>query len=218
VGCAPVNSKDKTHVETILAALGANALVVAALAYLVKSFVGARLEKDAIEFKGALQRKASEEIDRYRAQLEKDRIRLQISYGGIFERQADAILVLYEAVIALERGATEAMHLGGNTRERRTKFEDPLWNLRKVFVDKKILLPINVENALEAFLGRLPRAVRTYISADSRDFSTMSTAEMDKLFEQQDRAMEIVETEVPELRGKLISEMRKVIGVAASEF
>jgi hypothetical protein len=143
---------------------------------------------------------------------------MQISYGGIFERQADAILALYSAVVALERGASEAIHLGGNTHERRTKFEGPLWDLRKTIIDKQILLPPEVDKAMAAFLTRLPRAVRTYISAESRDLSRLSPAEMDKLFEQQDKAMEIIEKEVPELRGKLVGEMRKVIGVVASEF
>lgn len=204
--------------ETLLAALGANALILGALTYLVKVFIGSRLEKDVIEFKSTIERKASEEMERYRAQLEKDRLRMQISYGGIFERQADAILALYGAVVALERGAGEAIHLGGNPQERRSKFENPLWELRKTIIDKQILLPPAVDKAMEAFLARLPHAVRTYLSAESRDFSRLSPEQMDRVFEQQDRAIEVIEKEVPELRGTLVAEMRKVIGVVASEF
>jgi hypothetical protein len=204
--------------ETVIAALGANALVLGALAYLIKTLIGARLEKDLAEFKSSVERKATEEIERFRAQLEKDRLRMQISYGGIFERQADAILALYGSLVALERGASEAIHLGGNSQERRRKFELPLWELHKTIVDKQILLPPEVDNAMEAFLKKLPRAVRTYLSTESRDFSRLSPAEMDKLFEQQDKAMEIIEKEIPELRGQLVAEMRKVIGVVASEF
>ncbi len=204
--------------ETVLAALGANALVLGALAYLFKTLIGARFEKDLAEFKSNVERKASGEMERFRAQLEKDRLRMQISYGGIFERQADAILALYGSVVALERGASEAIHFGGNTQERRTKFENPLWELRKTIIDKQILLPPEVDKAMEAFLGRLPRAVRTYISAESRDLTRLSPVEMEKLFEQQEKAMDIIEKEVPELRGKLVAEMRKVIGVVASEF
>ncbi len=204
--------------ETVLAALGANALVLGALAYLVKSLIGSRLEKDRVEFKSFIERKASEEIERYRAQLEKHRLRMQISYGGIFERQAEAILSLYSAVVALELGASEAIHLGGTNQERRAKFEVPLRDLRKTIVDKQILLLPEVDKAMEAFLARLPRAVSTYISAESRDFSGLSTQEIDKLFEKQDMAMEIIEKVIPELRGKLVAEMRKVIGVVASDF
>lgn len=204
--------------ETVIAALGANALVLGALAYLIKALIGARLEKDLTEFKNNIERKATQEMERFRAQLEKDRLRMQISYGGIFERQADAILALYGSLVVLERGASEAIHLGGNSQERRTKFELPLWELHKTIVDKQILLPPEVDNAMEQFLKRLPRAVRTYISAESRDFSKLSPSEMDKLFEQQDKAMQIIEKEIPELRGQLVAEMRKVIGVVASEF
>lgn len=204
--------------ETVLAALGANALVLGALAYLIKALIGARLEKDLAEFKSSVERKASEEMERFRAQLEKDRLRMQISYGGIFERQADAILALYGSLVALERGASDAIHLGGDRQERRKKFEIPLWELHKTIIDKQILLPPEVDKAMEAFLNKLPRAVRTYISVESRDLSRLSPTEMDKLFEQQDKAMEVIEKEIPELRGQLVAEMRRVIGVVASEF
>jgi hypothetical protein len=202
----------------VLAALGANALVLAALAYLVKTLIGSRLQKELLEFKSAIERKASEEVEGFRSQLEKDRLRMQISYGGIFERQANAILDLYGALVALERGANEAIHLGGSAHERRMKLERPLNDLRRTIVDKQILLPPEVDVAMEAFLGRLPRAVRTYISADARDFSRISPQEMDSVFSQQDRAMEILEKEIPELRAKLVAELRKVIGVVAGEF
>jgi hypothetical protein len=204
--------------ETVIAALGANALVLGALAYLIKTLIGARLEKDLTEFKNSVERKATQEMERFRAQLEKDRLRMQISYGGIFERQADAILALYGSLVALERGASEAIHLVGNSQERRAKFELPLWDLHKTIIDKQILLPPEVDSAMEEFLNRLPRAVRTYISAESRDYSRLPTAEMNKLFEQQDKALQIIEKEIPELRGQLVAEMRKVIGVVASEF
>lgn len=205
--------------EDLLAALGANALILGALTYLVKSFIGLRLEKDVIEFKSDIKRKASEEMERFRAQLEKDRLRIQISYGGIFERQADAILELYGAVVALERGVNEAIKLGvGNIQERRMKLENPLQELNKTFIDKQILLPPVVENAIMAFLAKLPSATLTYILEDTRDFSSLSAFQADKAVERQQKALEIILKEVPQLRGTLIAEMRKVIGVVASEF
>lgn len=204
--------------EMVLTALGTNAIVLAALAYLIKTLINSRLQKDVLEFKNALERKAAEEMERFRSQIEKDRMRMQISYGGIFERQANAILELYGAVVALERGAGQAIHLGGSTQERRNNFEGPLHNLRLTILDKQILLPPEVNTAMEAFLGKLPKAVRTYISADSRDFSRLSPQETDAMFARQDKALEIIEKEVPELRERLVAEMRKVIGVVASEF
>ena len=118
----------------------------------------------------------------------------------------------------MERGAGEAIHLGGTAHERRANFDRPLNDLRRTILERQILLPPEVDKAMGAFLGKLPRAVRTYISADSRDFSRLSPQEMDKVFEQQDNAMEIIEKEVPALRERLVAEMRRVIGVVASEF
>jgi hypothetical protein len=204
--------------ETILAALGANAIVLGALAYLLKTIIGTQLQKEVLEFKNAIERKASEEIEQFRSQLEKDRLRMQISYGGIFERQANAIIELYGAIISLERSVSEAIHSGGKAQARRDKFEQSLWELRRTIIEKQILLPPDVDAVMGEFLAKLPRAVRTYISTETRDLSRLSSQEMDKIFERQDKALEIIEKEVPELRTKLVAEMRRVIGVIASEF
>lgn len=203
----------------LLAALGTNALILGALAYLGKSFIGLLLEKDIIEFKSTIERKASEEMERFRVHLEKDRLRMQISYGGIFERQADAILELYGAVVALERGVNEAINLsGGNIQERRMKLESPLQELNKTFIDKQILLPPVVDNAIMAFLAKLPSATLTYILEDTRNFSSLSPSQVDNALERQEKALKTILEEVPQLRSTLIAEMRKVIGVVASEF
>lgn len=204
--------------EMILATLGANAIVLGALTYLIKTLLDSRLQKEFLEFKNNIERKAADEMERFRSQLEKDRLRMQISYGGIFERQAEAILQLYEAIVNLERGVGEAIHLGGTANERRENFEKPLSNLRRTMIERQILLPPKVDAVMQEFLAKLPRAVRTYISAETRDFSRLSSEEMDKVFEKQDKALEIIENEVPALRNRLVAEMRRVIGVVASEF
>lgn len=109
-------------IENFIVALGANALVLGALAYLVRSLIGHRLEKDISEFKRTLELAAQREIEAYKSQLEKDRLRLQISYGGIFEKQASAILDLYKGVVTLERAAFAAIHHGGSLSDRQTAF------------------------------------------------------------------------------------------------
>jgi hypothetical protein len=204
--------------ETFLATLTANAIIVGALAYLVKTLLGQRLEKDLLTFRADIERKASEEIERFRAQLEKDRLRLRISYGGIFERQAEAIIELHDAVLNVERGASAAVHSGDGFRERREHLEKPISELRDTLLRRRILFPPELDEAMDAFLKRLPHAVRTYVSADSRDFTRMSPEEMESVFSRQDRALEVLEDEVPALREQIVTQMRKTIGTVASEF
>lgn len=109
----------------LVATLAANGLVFAVLTYLVKSLLGNRFEKDIIEFKATLEGKVSENIEGFRHSMEKERVKLQISYGSIFEKQANAILELYSAVLALERGANEAINLGGEFEQRHLRFIEP---------------------------------------------------------------------------------------------
>ena len=49
-------------------------------------------------FKSKLAQDAAESISSYQSDLEKERIRLQISYGGIFEKQASVIVELFRLV------------------------------------------------------------------------------------------------------------------------
>jgi hypothetical protein len=201
--------------EAFFTALAANGLVLAALAYLLKVLIGAQLQKSTIEFQKNLEHRVSEELEQYRHDLEKERVRLQISYGGIFERQANAIISVYEAIIELETGIFKAVHEGGDVPERREAFRRPWAELRQIHQKNRILLPPEIDTAMDSFLDRVFRGVFGYLQVESRDLSRLSDKQIDQLFERQDRAIEVVEKEVPALREQLITSMRGVIGVVA---
>lgn len=204
-------------IESIIAALGANALVLWALAYLVRSLMGHRLDKDISEFKRTLELTAQREIEAFKAQLEKDRLRLQISYSGIFEKQAGAILDLYRNVLALERAASEAVHTGGPIPQRKTAFQDAWVNIRKSYQDDRILLPPHIDEMVGQFMDRMLRSVFEVANVESRDFSRVTEDEFKKLSDRQDKAYAIIESELPALREKLIVSMRQTVGVVSQD-
>ncbi|MDP1610892.1 MAG: hypothetical protein Q8M11_07515 [Sulfuritalea sp.] len=204
-------------IEQLLLALGANALIVGALAFLIRSLVGHRLEKDIAEFKRDIERTAQREIETYRAQLEKDRLRLQISYGGIFEKQANAILDIYRSVVALERAASDAVHSGGNLSERQAGFHQSWAAVRNSFLDNRILLPRETDEMLSKFIDRMSRSVFEVTRIEKRDLSRVTDDEFRRLTDRQEKAYEIIESELPELRERLIKSMRLTVGVVASD-
>ena len=203
--------------ETIITALGANALVIAALAYLMRSLIGHRLEKDISEFKRTLELTAQREIEAFKAQLEKDRLRLQISYGGIFEKQAGAILELYRNVLALERAASKAVNSGEPIPQRKTAFRDALSKIRRSYHEDRILLPQHIDEMVGHFMDRMFRSVLEVANLESRDFSRVTEEEFKKLSEREDKAYEIVESELPTLRENLIVSMRRTVGVVGQD-
>ena len=160
--------------ETVLAALAANALVLAVLAYLTKSLLGNLLQKDLTEFKNSLERKSAQEIEAYRAQLEKDRLRLQISYGGIFEKQAEAILALHDAILALESTTSQTIHFGGEAAARKETFIRAWRELLRVHEKKRILLPPAVDDAISSSRNRL--TWRTLRAGSDRPFLPASSS------------------------------------------
>jgi len=88
--------------NVLLTALGANALVLVVLGFLFKSIITHFLNKDVATFKSTLQLDVTHQIAKYKSELEIERTRLQISYGGIFSKQADVLIKLYELLLELE--------------------------------------------------------------------------------------------------------------------
>lgn len=194
-------------------ALGSNALIIGCLAFLAKTIVKHLLDKDLRRFQDNIEQKASREIESFKSNLEIERIRLQISYGGIFEKQADAILETYHSVRDIERAASDVIHLGGSAAERRHEFGKAFSDVRQKYLKNRILLPEDIDESLSHFMDRIFRSVLDYTSASEIRIQRMNDEELDKFFSKQEKAADIVYSEIPPIREKLIARMRETIGV-----
>ena len=166
--------------EAVLAAIAANAVMLGVLGFLFKSLIGNLLEKDLSKFKQSLEDRAFREIEAYKAELDKERLRLQISYGGIFEKQANAILELYRGVVALERAASDAIHFGGSTTERRDAFRQSWAAIRNFYGEHRILLPQEIDNALRRFIDDMFRNVLACTRLEERSLQRVSDEEFQR--------------------------------------
>jgi len=201
--------------ESVVAALCANALVLAALTYLVKSIMTHRLNKDLLEFKRTLESSAQREIEAYKAGLEKERLRLQISYGGIFEKQAETVLTLYKNILSLERSASAAVNSFEPVAERKQAFHHAWNEIYDSYDEHRILLPQKIDEMLSHFIVRMRRSVFEVANVDARDLTRVTEDEYKRLMDRQDKAYEIIESELPALKEKLIENMRDTVGVAS---
>lgn len=204
--------------QSILLALGGNAALLVVLGWLARSLGSQLLARDIEKFKSNIELTAAREIETYKAQLEKDRLRLQISYGGIFEKQANAILDLYKIVLTLESAASDAVsNLSEPPQEWQFAFRQAWSAIRTSYQQSRILLPQEIDEMLGNFINQMFRGVFEYMRMEARDLRRVTDDEFQRLSDRQEAALEIIETELPALRETLLSSMRRTMGVASSE-
>lgn len=199
--------------EVIAVAAVSNALVIGGIAFLAKGLVNNLLKKDIGKFQDELSRKASREIESFKSELEIERVRLQISYGGIFEKQAEAILDLYKSVLDIEDAATNVIHSAVPAAQKREGFAEIFSEVRDKYLRNRILLSEDIDNDISDFVDKIFSSVFKYTSADDRLMQRMNDEQLQKFFDKQEEAAKIVIMEIPKIRDKLVNRMRYTLGV-----
>lgn len=140
------------EITTFLTALAANTIVLGVVGFLSKSIVVHLLNKDVELFKSKLQADASKQIEEFKSTLEIERARLQISYGGIFTKQADVLMKLYELLLNLEAEVNSGI-VGAAAW---SKYQEKLDTYRTYYHENRALIPEELDAlALEAMkVGR----------------------------------------------------------------
>ena len=109
--------------QIVIAAVVSNAVALAALGFLFKSLIGHFLDKD---------------INSYKSKLDAENLKLQIAYGGIFEKQANAILELYSKLLSLEFGASSG-NLG--TPEQWNAYQNSIQSAASFYHEQRVMFP-----------------------------------------------------------------------------
>lgn len=201
-------------IEIIFGAIAANAIVIAVLGFLARTIIKHFLSKDIERFKSNLESEAKSEIESYRSNLEKERIRLQISYSGIFEKQASVIIEMYKLILDFENKIWSVMTPMADRNELYGAFIESYRALLNYYEINRILLPKTLEDDFENFLKKMYLAVNKHKRAEdqlNRGYM-LQEADFDKLFQQQDQANEIID-KLPAYRRDLTDKLRSLIGV-----
>ena len=85
--------------QTVLLALGGNAVLLAVLGWLSKSFVNQLLTKDIEVFKSRLEMKSEAEIQKIKYHLEKSTIEHQQKISRLYEKRSEVIAETYGALV-----------------------------------------------------------------------------------------------------------------------
>ena len=201
------------YVDSIWGVVGIGSMVIAALTYLIKSLTVHLLNKDIEKYKLQIQSEANLAIAKYQSELEKNRIRLQISYGGIFEKQADSILNLYRFLDVFDKSIGNAIHPSGDREAAWDEFLQSWRDLVNYLDECSILLPESVDNLFQEFHKEIFHGVAGYRRAENYlTRATITSDQIEGMLNKQSKILVDLD-EVPQLKVELKRELRKLIGV-----
>ena len=189
-------------------------LAVAAITYLAKRTIDHVFLRGVERHKADLQREVAESMSEFRAGLEKEQIRLQIAYGGIYEKQADAILELYKLLTQFERLMYVAAHPGDDSVSY-TEFINVWESLMRAYDERQILLTESVDEKVGDIAKAIFTAVHDVRRVEDRIAKVghaLSQEQFDRLYRNQDEAYEIL-NRIPDVKKELKGQMRQLLGV-----
>ena len=200
--------------EEVIKAIVENTLALGILAFLCKSIIKHWLDKDVKDFKNKIELEAKQTLSQYQSELEKERIRLQIQYGGIFEKQAEAILEFYKLIVVFQKTINDAMFRSDHD-ESYEDFLEKWRELIKYYDDHQILLPESIEKIFGDFHRTAFFSATDYRRAEYRiNRQHITDKQLDRMFAKQDKALADIE-QIPKLQDELKKCLRHAIGTVS---
>jgi hypothetical protein len=179
----------KIIMSALGATSGASLILFGMSSWLGKIWANRILEKDRKKYTKELEQLKTnnqQTIDKFRAKLEATNLKLTIAYGGIFEKQVNAILELYSKLLELETGANEN-HL--REPEEWNAYRDLVNRAFTFYHEQRVLIPESLDDKIldtikraqdvlaHSTNGRTPRE----FSDDFRTAKLAALSEMRKL-------------------------------------
>jgi hypothetical protein len=200
--------------EEIIKAIVENTLAFGILAFLCKSIIKYWLDKDVKGFKNKIELEAKQTLSQYQSELEKERIRLQIQYGGIFEKQAEVILEFYKLIVVFQKTINDAMFRSDH-EESYNEFLEKWRELINFFEEHQILLPESIEKIFGDFHKMAFYGTTDYRKIEQRiERQNVTNEQLERMFKKQDKALADIE-QIPKLQEELKKCLRFAIGTVS---
>ena len=205
-------------IESLIKELGTVAIVVAAITFLAKTTISHFFTRSLDAHKATLDQRTETALASYRSSLEREQIRLQIAYGGVYQKQADTILELYQLLAQFER----IMHFATNPTKESAEYKKfiEIWRrLSEVYEERQVLLPERIDVMVGEIAKLIFSAVHDIRRVEERIQKTghsLGQQQFDRLFATQDQAYEVL-NRIPEIKSELKAQMRRLLGVHHSQ-
>ena len=201
--------------EFIISFLGGSAILLTAVAWLMRSLVTQLLAKDIENHKSKLQFESQMEVTKFKAQIEKTAFEHKVIFSRLHDKRAEVIAELYSKIAILYREMTVfiKMALACEEAARKNKLKK-LWQVvndfRDIYERNKIFLNANVclkieklDNAMSVPVSKLVMHLEMY--EQNNDISPV--------FEAWKEGEQKIEEIVNVVKKELEDEFRETLGV-----
>lgn len=202
----------------LAAPLLSQALWLAAVGWLIQSFISHRQSRDIEKFKSDLQAEANEKMEGLKSALQMQALEHQVRFSRLHEKRADIIAELFQLIVDLERSSRIYVFGGGASKDEQQEREvdfsivrQPIDRCYRFVEQNEIYLPARVLEALGKFMG----VIRTHVGK-LYTFGNVdpSQSEIDREVRKRvySEAFNALEVEIPTLKKALVDEIRKLLG------
>ena len=195
----------------LLKFVGGGAVLLAVVAWLIRSLILHLLTKDIEKYKFDLKRDADKELEAIKASLNIEALTHQIEFSKLHDRRADLIEQLYKKVITLENAAAclkaeFQMDDHEELKEKADTFIDRFFELHSFVEDHKIYFSEHLANKI--------KELNTLYFNLSIDIYYQSKPDNKKDFvEAFNKEKENFDTQNTKIKTVIESDFRKLIGV-----
>ena len=201
--------------KIVIGAITGNALVLAILGFLAKSFINNLLNKDIKKFELELKSKNDIIIENLKNDLKIITFEHQVKFGYIHEKRAKVIADLYKKIAETERNARQFIMKLSSDKETFDSISQEIDDLRNVFDINSIYFDKNLSDEINDFIMKLWEPVVTVQAYADVDNPTLLDEKKEKL----NKVFEVIDQRglLTKIRTKLENEFRILIGVDISD-
>jgi hypothetical protein len=201
--------------QSILLAIGGNAALLTALAWLARSFGSQLLAKDLECFKTSLSRASSEASERLKHELQIVAHEHQVRFSRLHERRAEVITNLYALLVEAQwagQSFVSVVEWAGEPpkNEKYTAAMNKFAEFFREFDKNRIFLPEGICQQFDEFLqGMRKRVIHFGVYVKTNDYAPDHVIK--EKYEAWTKASEYFDTELPAARKALESELRAML-------
>lgn len=146
--------------QILIATLGGSAVLLLAVAFLVKALISHWLSKDIESFKTEVQHSATLQLERALADLRQAALEREVRFRQLHEKRSLVIAELYSRIVSavdkLEYSFQPVEWVDQPSRDEKLKEALPcLIELREHFERNRILFPVELATQIHAFIEKL---------------------------------------------------------------
>ncbi|MBL8288273.1 MAG: hypothetical protein JNL85_09850 [Rubrivivax sp.] len=203
--------------DSVFLALGGNALMLAALAWLSRSFLSHTLTKDVERFKSQLTAEAAVASARLTHDLHLVAQEHQVLVSKLHEKRAEVVAEVYgllvEAHWACQDFASLVEWVGEPPKkEKYSVAMNKAAEFYRYFDKNRIYLPAGLCSQLEDFLRAMRGVVIDFGVHTRKDESGLHNEALERKYEAWTRAAKYFDSEAPKARAALEDALRAIVG------